>query len=132
MNRVQAYRSVNIRAVSRRYFEGIGKRIAELRRSHGFTQAELARRIGVSQQAMFAYETGERRVSMLIVEMLATVFSMSIDQLCGRSPVAKVGKRRLSPRAMRNAERIQGLSKTSQRFLIKILDHLEALQNRKG
>lgn len=38
---------------------------------------------------------------------------------------ARSKKRRLSPRAMRHAERLQALSKTQQRFVLRIIDVLE-------
>jgi transcriptional regulator with XRE-family HTH domain len=88
------------------------------------TQAELARVLGVSQQAVFAYEIGERRISVLVLERIARVFRISIDQFLGFAP-EPVRKRRLSPRAMRHAERLQALSITQQRFVVRILDVLE-------
>ena len=38
--------------------ENIGKRIAECRRSKGFTQDELANRLGVTPQALSKWEKG--------------------------------------------------------------------------
>ncbi|WP_331066558.1 helix-turn-helix domain-containing protein [Steroidobacter sp.] len=110
---------------SRAYFDALGAHIGLLRKEYGMTQAEPARAIGVSQQAVFAYETGERRVSIPIMLRLSKVFSVTLEQLTGmESPVR--GKRRLSPRAARHGERIQALSKTRQRFLVRIIDLLEA------
>lgn len=125
MNRNQLHRSGWIKADSREYFRNIGARIAAVRKSHGYTQAELARLLGVSQQAVFAYELGDRRVSLLVASRIARTFSMSIDELSDFNARPKERKGRLSPRAMRHAQRIQGLSKTHQRFLVKILDVLE-------
>ena len=39
--------------------ENIGKRIAESRRSAGFTQEELANRLGVTPQALSKWEKGD-------------------------------------------------------------------------
>jgi transcriptional regulator with XRE-family HTH domain len=88
-------------------------------------QAELARALGVSQQAVFAYEIGERRVSVLVLERLARLFRLNIDQILGFVSEPSSKKRRLSPRAMRHAERLQALSKTQQRFVLRIIDVLE-------
>jgi transcriptional regulator with XRE-family HTH domain len=109
---------------SRAYFRALGGQVSVLRKSRGMTQAELARAIGVSQQAIFAYELGERRISVFILTKIAKVFSISVEGLVGMSP-PRAAKGRLSPRAMRHAERIQGLSKTQQRFVIRIIDLLE-------
>jgi DNA-binding XRE family transcriptional regulator len=42
------------------------------------TQAELARALGVSQQTVFAYELGDRRVSVLIVAKLVRIFQCQL------------------------------------------------------
>lgn len=114
-----------IKQESRAYFKALGAHIALLRKSRGLTQAELARAIGVSQQAVFAYELGERRVSVLVLAKISKVFTVSVEELIGLSRPPRVPKGRLSPRAMRHAERLQALSKTQQRFVIRIIDLLE-------
>lgn len=128
MNRAQARPSAGIKVESRQYFQRIGARIAQIRKLHGYTQAELARKIGVSQQAVFAYELGDRRVSLLVASRIATAFSMTVDDLGDFAAPPKLRAGRLSPRAMRHAERIQRLPATSHRFLIRILDLLEDRQ----
>lgn len=60
-----------IRAESKRYFAALGAHVARLRRERGMTQAELARALGVSQQAVFAYEIGDRRISVLVLARMA-------------------------------------------------------------
>lgn len=111
---------------SHAYYRSLGAHLALLRKSRGMTQAELARAIGVSQQAVFAYELGERRVSVFLLVKLIKVFSLPIEELVGVTKPVRIPKRRLSPRAMRHAERLQGLSKTQQRFVVRIIDMLEA------
>jgi transcriptional regulator with XRE-family HTH domain len=111
---------------SRSFFKELGAHICLLRKSRGMTQAELARAIGVSQQAVFAYELGERRISVLILRKLCRVFAVSSEELI-RMDAPLRHKGRLSPRAIRHAERIQGLAKTQQRFVIRIIDVLESM-----
>jgi transcriptional regulator with XRE-family HTH domain len=128
MNGVPATRKSTIKAESRVYFAALGRRITQLRKSRGYTQAEFARALGVSQQAVFAYELGDRRASVMIVERIATLYRISVDEVIGRVPKRKPPPyRRLSPRAMRHAERLQGLSKTAQRFIIRQIDVLEEM-----
>lgn len=112
------------------YYKALGAHIALLRKARGMTQAELARSIGVSQQAVFAYEIAERRVSVFILIKLAKVFSTTVEELMGVTRPVRIPKRRLSPRAMRHAERLQALSKTQQRFVVRIIDMLEASNTR--
>ena len=117
---------------SRAYFRALGVQVTTLRKSRGMTQAELARAIGVSQQAVWAYELGERRISVLMLAKLAKVFSTSVEDIVGLSKPVRMPKGRLSPRCMRHAERLQALSKTQQRFVVKIIDVLEDSNSRRG
>lgn len=129
MNAAPAAPKSTIKPDSRVYFAALGRRITQLRKSRGYTQAEFGRALGVSQQAIFAYELGDRRASVMIVERIAKLYGISVDQVIGRAPERKPPpNRRLSPRAMRHAERLQGLSKTSQRFIVRLIDYLEAIQ----
>lgn len=114
---------MTIKTESRAYFRTLGKHISQLRKEHGMTQAELARTLGVSQQTVFAYELGGRRVNVLMLVKLADIFGMSVEQLSGfKMPVRR--KRRLSPAGVRHAERYRMLSKTKQRFVARIIDVL--------
>lgn len=129
MNAAPAAPKSTYKSDSRVYFAALGRRITQLRKSRGYTQAEFARALGVSQQAVFAYELGDRRTSVLLLERIATLYGISVDQVIGRAPERKPpSNRRLSPRAMRHAERLQALSKTSQRFIVRLIDYLEAIQ----
>ena len=58
-----------------------GMRIALLRASNGWSQAELARRIGVSASAVGMYEQGRREPSLDLVIRLANEFGVSTDYL---------------------------------------------------
>lgn len=119
-----------IKHESRVYFRDLGAHIAALRKSRGMTQAELARAIGVSQQAVFAYELGERRTSILVLIKIAKVLQQNVEEIIGLSRPSRTPKGRLSPRSIRHAERLQGLSKTQQRFVIRIIDTLEGANAR--
>jgi transcriptional regulator with XRE-family HTH domain len=121
-----------IKQESRAYFKALGAHVSMLRKSRGLTQAELARALGVSQQAVFAYELGERRISVFVLIKLAKVFSASVEEIVGLSKPVRVPQGRLSPRCIRHAARLQALSKTQQRFVIRILDTLEDSNGRRG
>lgn len=119
-----------IKHESRAYFRTLGAHVTAMRKSRGMTQAELARAIGVSQQAVFAYELGERRISVLILVKLAKVFGISVEEMMGLTKPTRVPKGRLSPRAIRHAQRLQALTKTQQRFVVRIIDVLEQSNSR--
>ena len=56
-----------------------------LRTSHGISQAELAKIIGVSPSAIGMYETGEREPNFEIEEKMADFFNVTLDTLRGKS-----------------------------------------------
>ena len=121
-----------IKQESRVYFKALGARVTMMRKARGMTQAELARAIGVSQQAVFAYELGERRISVLVFSKLAKIFAVSVEEMVGLSKPVRLPKGRLSPRCVRHAGRLQALTKTQQRFVIRIIDVLEDSNSRRG
>ena len=65
----------------------LGIRIAILRLSKGWSQAELARRIGVSTSAVGMYEQGRREPSLSLLVRLAQEFGVTTDYLLmGETP----------------------------------------------
>jgi transcriptional regulator with XRE-family HTH domain len=118
----------SMKTESRAYFRALGQHISELRKGLGMTQAELARELKVSQQTVFAYELGDRRVSVLMLVKLARIFDTSVEELSELKMTIRP-KRRLSPAGIRHAERYQMLSKTRQRFVARIIDVVLAEQN---
>ena len=62
----------------------IAANLAAARKNAGFSQAEVARRLGVDQSAVSFWESGKRlpRSSMLV--NLSDLYCCSIDKLMGR------------------------------------------------
>lgn len=63
--------------------EGIGERIAWLRRSEGMTQAQLAEKLGISAQAVSKWESGQSCPDIMMLLPLAGIFDVSTDMLLG-------------------------------------------------
>lgn len=59
----------------------LGARIAALRRSAGWSQAELARRLQVSASAIGMYEQGRREPAGELLVAMAEAFGVSTDYL---------------------------------------------------
>jgi transcriptional regulator with XRE-family HTH domain len=59
----------------------LGPRIAALRRSAGFSQAELAQKLQMSPSAVGMYEQGRREPSAQILVEMAKLFGVSTDYL---------------------------------------------------
>lgn len=61
-----------------------GNRIATLRDKQGWTQEDLAQRLGISRAALSHYEKNRREPDYATLTKIADVFKVSIDYLVGR------------------------------------------------
>lgn len=69
----------------------LGTRIALLRIARGWSQAELAKKIGVSASAVGMYEQGRREPSLGLIVCLAREFGVTTDYLLmGEASTEKV------------------------------------------
>ncbi len=69
-----------------------GERIKYLREKNGFTQKDIATRLGVKPAAISKYELDMREPNIEAIKKLATIFNVSIDYLLGRTPDVFVDK----------------------------------------
>lgn len=60
-----------------------GYKIAEARNAKGWSQAELARRIGTTQQQIARYESGENDVKSSVIIKLSAALDVTISYLLG-------------------------------------------------
>lgn len=111
------------------YFKLLGSRVAQLRRDHGLTQAQLAEALGISQQMVGSYEVGRRRIPVSMLQSLAQALSVAVDELLGETAKARA-KRGPAPVLARHMERISALPKTQQKFVIQVLESVLAQQGR--
>ncbi len=113
----------------KQFFKALGARIAELRRTHGLTQAQLAESLKLTQQMVASYEVGRRRVPVSLLPAIAQVLAVSVEALIGEKE-ASPGKRGPTPKLQQQMERIQRLPKAQQRFVIQMIDTVLAQQDR--
>ena len=57
----------------------IGNQIKTFRKSAGFTQDELAKRLNTTKQTISRYEKGERKANQDMLFKLCDIFNVSID-----------------------------------------------------
>jgi transcriptional regulator with XRE-family HTH domain len=62
----------------------LGNRIRKLRKKRGWTQAEMAERVGIDRSFLADVERGKRNVSILNVELMAKGLKVSLSQLFSR------------------------------------------------
>ncbi len=59
----------------------LGKKIKSLRKKSNYTQAELARQIGVAKSTIAAYENDSRQPSYDVLIKLADIFNVTTDNI---------------------------------------------------
>ena len=60
------------------------KNLKKIRLERGMKLCDLAKRIGLSCQAVYYYETGAREPSLETLRKLASVLECTIDELIGK------------------------------------------------
>lgn len=61
-----------------------------IRKAAGYTQAEVAQKIGLSQPQYSAWENGRSRIDHISLERLAALFRCTVDDLIGSPAMASV------------------------------------------
>ncbi len=89
----------------------IADRIKNLREQKGFTQAELARKLGITRSSVNAWEMGISAPSTQYVVELANTFGVSTDYLLCVDKTASLD--------------ISGLSEKDVQLLYQIVSHLK-------
>lgn len=56
-------------------------KLKEMRKNRHLTQSELASQIGVTRRSIIRWENGQTKPSMKKVDMLAEIFSCTVDEL---------------------------------------------------
>jgi len=98
------------------------ERLARLRKERGWTQVELAERVGITQRLLSDYEVGRLRLNADIVVRLADALEVATDELLrpnGRKPPLR---RKPSLRVQRRVEKIEKLPPHQQNYLLKTID----------
>ena len=107
----------------REFFVALGVRIAQFRHERGWTQQELAEKLGVAQQTLAHYEVGRIRIPASTLPLLATLFMTPVDTLVGHTQhMPRTGKRGPAPKWQQQIEAIAQLPKAQQRFVSQMLD----------
>jgi transcriptional regulator with XRE-family HTH domain len=62
----------------------LGDRIRRLRKARGWTQVEMAEKVGIDRSFLADVERGKRNVSILNLDLIAKGFKVSLAQLFSR------------------------------------------------
>ncbi len=99
----------------------IGDKIQTLRKQHGWSQQQLAKKIGTSGPIVGRYERGEMTPSVDVAKKLADTFDVTLDFLVddtGRT--AEIKDKAMLQRIME----IQALDTEDQKTIVHVLDSL--------
>ncbi len=109
--------------------ETIGDRVARIRKERGFTQAELAAKVGIIQTIVSAIEKGALKLSGEMASRFAVALEVSTDDLL--MPVKKRSRTTVASRkVLRRVEQIETLPAHHQQTVLKSLDMmLSGLRN---
>ncbi len=99
-----------------------GQRLAELRKAAGFTQVELAAKLGISQRMVAYYESPNATPPANLLPAIATVLGVSIDDLFGRTTNRHLAKQDGDSRLRRRLVAIEKLDVAEKRQVLQLLD----------
>jgi transcriptional regulator with XRE-family HTH domain len=99
-----------------------GQRLARLRKERGWTQVELAERVGITQTLLSDYERGKLRLNADMIVQLATALETTTDELLKPSASRAPLRRKPSLRLQRRMEKIEKLPAHQQNYLLKTID----------
>ena len=108
-------------AADKAHDKALGLRIAKLRKERGFTQIELADKLGLVQAIVSDYERGRLRPHSGVLARLAETLQISADELLGLKPVQKATGMR-DRRFLRRLDAISELPKRDQDALLRTID----------
>lgn len=101
----------------------MGERLARLRKERGYTQVELAKKVGIIQSLVSDYETDRLRLSAEMAVRFALALDVSTDELL-HPKAKKVASKKPSRKVMRRMEEIERLPPRQQAFVLSALDSI--------
>lgn len=99
-----------------------GERLAQLRKSAGYTQVELASELGISQRMVAYYESPQATPPANLLPQIAAVLGVTIDELFGRSPKRRLVKQDGDSRLRRRLLAIEKLDVGDKRQVLQLID----------
>ena len=102
--------------------ETIAQRITCIRKQRGYTQKELANKIGIERHLISDYERGKIRLYDEMVARFAIALGISTDDLLGLKESNHIIKDVPSLRIIKRVKRIEKLPLSKQKSLLQIID----------
>jgi transcriptional regulator with XRE-family HTH domain len=100
--------------------ETIGQRIARFRKMRGFTQKQLAEKIGIVQNLVSDYENGKLRLYDEMLAHFASALKVSADELLGLKKDEELPA--LSLRFIKRLSVIETFPEAKKKHILRTLD----------
>jgi len=101
--------------------ETLGQRIARLRKERGFTQVQLAEKIGIIQTLISDYEVDRLKLSAEMAVRFSMALGIGIEELLHPEGTVSVTKAP-SRKVLRRLEQIEALPRRKQEALLMTID----------
>lgn len=102
--------------------ETVGQRIARIRKERGYTQREVADRIGIIPALVSDYENDKLRLNADMILRFAQVLEVTTDELLLPQSSKKRPGRKPSRKVLRRLEQIESLPRRKQDALLTTID----------
>ena len=99
-----------------------GIRIAKFRKEKGYTQVELAKKIGITQVLVSAYECGRIKAGYEIIAVFAQALEITADELLGLTQPKEITKKPNRKMLKRMIE-IEQLTPSRKRIILQLIDN---------
>ncbi len=101
--------------------ETFGQRLAKIRKAKGYTQVELADKLGIIQVMVSDYERDKLRPYHEMIVRLANALDMSTDELLGVKPF-KSKDTKVNLKLQRRMQKIDALPTAKQKVILQTID----------
>jgi transcriptional regulator with XRE-family HTH domain len=102
--------------------ESLGERLARLRKERGYTQSELADRMGIIQAIVSSYERERIRPHADMIVRYALALDVTTDEILGLARESEQKQAPLSRRVLRRLREIERLPKRDRDAVLRTLD----------
>ena len=102
----------------------LGKRIQELRKQIGLTQAQLASKIEISHTQLTRYESKNIQPPADVLQRLANVFDVSIDYLVNGNKSDKVEQTLKDAELIKQFKQLDKMPEDEKKSILKVINAL--------
>ena len=108
--------------------ETIGQRLARIRKEQGYTQVELAERIGIIQALVSDYERDKLRLNAEMLVRFAQTLNISADEILGLNGDKRMAAKNPSLKILRRLNKIASMPPAKQKAFLQTIDALLRVQ----